>query len=205
MSWREILGVSRSTYVLNTHNSQNTHKSAEPASSADSADFALKESENEHSVLLETLATACREVDITPIEVMQALAPGDISNLRQGLIGVDTLTHVACSLVERREMNQGKRPSHYTERATCKHCGPVWLWISDEVLGCPWCWNRVAARPIPRPCSVRCGECLHFRRKAHPYLGHCNLGEPEAVGGLCDSDLRYCERFLPSPEHRQNE
>ncbi len=34
-------------------------------------------------------------------------------------------------------MYQGKRPDHYTEQATCKHCRPIWLWVSGEVLGCP--------------------------------------------------------------------
>ena len=41
------------------------------------------------------------------------------------------------TLLQRREMDQGKRPEHYTEQATCKHCGPIWLWLSSEILGCP--------------------------------------------------------------------
>ena len=35
------------------------------------------------------------------------------------------------------EMDQGKRPDHYTEHAKCKRCGPIWLWFTGEVLDCP--------------------------------------------------------------------
>jgi len=159
--------------------------------------------------LLEALADACKGLDITPAEVKEALAAEDIEDWRNGAISADTLAAFARSLAQRREMDRGKRPDHYTERATCKHCGPIWLWFSGEVLGCPWCWNRVADRPIPRPCSVRCGDCTHFERiqspHAHPHLGHCAKNEPEAIAGLWDTDRRYCERFLPRPQQTHND
>ncbi len=119
---------------------------------------------------------------------------------RQGAISGDTLAVFARSLVQHREMGRGKRPAHYTERATCKHCGPIWLWFSGEMLGCPWCWNRAVDKPIPRPCPVHCGDCIHFGRIDHPHLGHCGQGEPEAIVGWWDMDWRYCERFLPRPQ-----
>jgi len=98
-------------------------------------------------------------------------------------------------------MDRGKRPSDYTAHATCRHCGPIWLWFSGAVPDCPWCWNRAAGRPIPRPVSVHCGDCIHFERIDHPHLGHCAKGEPEAITGMCNMDRRSCERFLPRSEH----
>ncbi|HKK06735.1 MAG TPA: hypothetical protein VKA50_12895 [Gammaproteobacteria bacterium] len=205
MSWRETLGVTASTETPYAHNSQNAQKPVEPVICADSADSAHRGSEQENSKLLETLADACKGLDITPAEVKQALAAEDIEDWRKGAISADTLTTFARSLVQRREMDQGKRPEHYTEQATCKHCGPIWLWFPGEVVGCPWCWNRAADRPIPRPCSVHCGDCIHFERIDHPHLGHCAKGEPEAIAGLWDTDRRYCERFLPSPQQTHND
>ena len=102
-------------------------------------------------------------------------------------------------------MDQGKVPGHYTHPATCKHCGPIWLWFSGDVLGCPWCWNRIAGRPIPRPYAVCCGSCTHFERIDHPHLGHCTAGQPEAIAGLWDNDRRYCERYLPSRDTEAND
>ncbi len=197
MSWRETLGVPDSTETPYTHNTHNTQKPTETGNCADIADSAYRDSEQEISKLLETLADACRGLDITPAEVKEALAEEDIEDWRKGAITAETMNAFARSLVQRRKMEQGKRPDHYTEQATCKHCGPIWLWFPGEVLGCPWCWNRAADRPIPRPCSVHCSDCIHFERIDHPRLGHCAKGEPEASTGLRDTDRRYCERFIP--------
>jgi len=135
-----------------THNSHFPQKPAEPSIFADIADSAYRVSVEDSTKLLE------------------ALASEDIEEWRKGGIGVDTLHAFARSLVQRRDMAQGKRPAHYTERATCKHCGLMWLCFSGEVLGCPWCWNRAAGKPMPRPCSVQCGECVHFERiDLHPW------------------------------------
>jgi hypothetical protein len=198
MSWRETLGVMPSTESPYTQNSHNAQKLPEPSNCADTADSAYRDSE-EDSKLLEALADACRELDITPTEVKEALAPEDIEGWRNGEVLGDTLSAFARSLAQHREMDQGRRPGHYTESANCKHCGPIWLWFSGEVLGCPWCWNRAADKPIPRPCSVQCGDCIHFERIDHPHLGHCAKGEPEAIAGLWGSDRRHCARYLPRP------
>ena len=170
--------------------------------------FCVWDSEQESSKLLEALADVCKGLDIKPAEVKEALAAEDIDDWRKGAISADTLAAFARSQVQRRKMDQGKRPDHYTEQATCKHCGPIWLWFSGEVLGCPWCWNRAADKPIPRPCSVRCGDCIHFERiqspHGHPHPGHCAKGESEAIAGLWDTDRRYCTRFLPRPQQTHN-
>lgn len=199
MSWRETLGITPSTETSYAHNSQNAQKPIKTGNCADIADSACR-GEQQTSMLLEALVDACKELDITPAEVKEALAAEDIEAWHNGTISGDTLAAFARSLVQRREMNLGKRPDHYTEHATCKQCGSIWLWFSSEVLGCPWCWNRLADKPIPRPCSVRCGDCIYFERITHPNLGHCTTGEPEAIAGLRDTDPRYCERFLPKPQ-----
>lgn len=107
-----------------------------------------KKSIREHQ---EALSTACVGLSISPAELYDALAPEDIEEWRKGDISGDTLAAFARSLVQRREMDRGQVPAHYTERATCRHCGPVWLWFAGEVEGCPWCWNRAGDHPIPRP------------------------------------------------------
>lgn len=197
MSWRETLGMTPSAETPYAHNSQNTQKPTETGNCADIADSGYRDSEQESSKLLEALADVCKGLDITPAEVKEALSPENIDDWRKGAISADTLAAFARSLVQRRQMDQGKRPDHYTEQAICKHCGPIWLWFSGEVLvGCPWCWNRTADKPIPRPCSVHCGDCTHFERIDHPHLGHCTKGKPEAIAGLWDSDRRNCNQFL---------
>ena len=214
MSWRETLGVIPANDKCYAHNSQYAQKPIEhtsptpsptwqaiPGSNcADIADSAHKNSEQESSGLLEALTDACERLDITPAEVKEALAPEDIEEWRNGTISVDTMRAFARSLVERRKTNQGTCPDHYTKQATCKRCGPIWLWFSGKVLGCPWCWNRLRDKPIPRPSSVRCGDCIHFERSNHPHTGRCAKNEPGAIVGLWDTDRRYCERFLPKPQ-----
>jgi hypothetical protein len=114
----------------------------------------------------------------------------------------------------RRMREEGVRPPEYTQPATCPHCGPVWLWAGapEQVLGCPWCFNRIKGLPMPQSPttslnkrnSVTCDYCQHFRRTDRPHLGHCAKGEPEPIAGLWDSDRRYCERFLPRLKRTNN-
>lgn len=56
---------------------------------------------------------------------------------------------VACTETRR----AGHRPAHWTQPSECRDCGWVWLWpgAAARVLGCPWCFNRAHALPIPRP------------------------------------------------------
>lgn len=197
MSWQETLGIAQPVNDTHAHNPHNTQKSTASGNSADIANCASANSDETDSKLLEVLSDACRDLSITPTVVWEALAAEDIEDWQNGKITSDFLTAFARTLLRRRKMDGGKRPIEYVETATCLHCGPIWLWYSGEVLGCPWCWNRVADRPIPRPCSVHCGDCRHFERTAHPHLGHCTKGEPEAAAGLWDTDRRHCKRYLP--------
>ena len=47
--------------------------------------------------------------------------------------------------------SKGIAPDHYTSTTTCKHCGlvPIWEGCPPEVLGCPWCFNRIKGLVIP--------------------------------------------------------
>lgn len=165
MNWRETLGATASREGFYTHNSQKTQKPAARANSTSTAHSAYRYSEEDGASRHEALADVCQGVAIAPSEVEETLAAEDIEKGRRG-------TAFDKSQVQRRDIERGKRPARYTEPATCKHCGPVWLWFSGEVQGCPWCWNRAADRPIPRPQAVRCGNCIYFRRINHPHLGY---------------------------------
>jgi len=99
----------------------------------------------------EALFDACQGLTIAPHEIHEALTSEDLDAWHKGEVSIEELAAFAFSLAQRQEMNQGKRPAHYIQHAICKQCGPVWLWFTGEVLGCPWCWNRKNNRPIPRP------------------------------------------------------
>lgn len=197
MSWRETLGVTLRTPEPATHIAHNTHKSTARGSSANCAQ-SVHDNLEQRSKLMEVLAGACAELEITPEAVYDALDDSDIEDWRSGQISSESLVAFARALVERRLMDQGKRPSYYTARATCRQCGPIWLWLPANVDGCPWCWNRVNGVPIPRPTMVHCADCIHFRRAHdHPHLGHCHMGQPGAPAGLWDTDARRCDWYMP--------
>ena len=109
------------------------------------------------------------------------------------------LEALAHAVVSHRQRERGDCPPTWTEHCECAGCGPVFLWSGSpaRVFGCPWCFNRAEGRVIPRPVAVTCGACRHFRRIEHPHLGHCDVGEPEAIAGLWDTDRRGCARWLP--------
>ncbi len=197
MSWRDILGVNPSTRTPHAHNSQNTQKPTEAGNCADSADSAYRDSGQESSQLLESLADTCKGLDITVSEVRDALSDDDVADWRNGELTPETLRALARALVDRRLMDHGQPPLGYDQHANCRQCGPIWLWTTGTFDACPWCWNRIGERPIPRPGAVRCSDCAHYRRIDHPHLGHCAVGQPEAPAGLWDNDRRHCAHWLP--------
>ncbi len=146
MSWRAILGMVSSTESPSTQNSQNPQKTHLQDNNAYCANIALRKSK-----LFEALATICQNLPITAIEVHEALSQQDIEDWYNDKMSINELEAFSSSLVQRKVMDQGKTPSHYTQKAICKWCGPIWLWISEEVLGCPWCWNRATGKPISHP------------------------------------------------------
>lgn len=72
------------------------------------------------------------------------------------LASPDLAEALAGAVTTRRMRERGERPAHYTQRATCAACGPVWLWEGAplNVVGCPWCFNRAAGRPVPHPAQM---------------------------------------------------
>lgn len=77
-------------------------------------------------------------------------------------MSADELAAYARAMHATAEREAGRVPDGYTVAAHCEACGPVWLFPGAEhVIACPWCWNRRAKKPIPRP-PVTCGTCAHF-------------------------------------------
>ena len=207
MSWRETLGVTLLTEGSYAQNAHNTQKPAAPSNCADNADSASRDPGEDGSRLLEALTHACRGLTIKPREVRDALAPEDIEGLRCGEVSGETLVTFAASLHQRRDMERGIRPASYTEQATCAQCGPIWLWTPGQVLGCPWCWNRICGLLIPRPHRVQCAECRHWTPDSIGDGG--GIGTCE-VGGLPPGQLpayprteRTCDYWLPERGTRE--
>lgn len=187
MSWRELFGVvegASPSYAQNPQYPQNHHGNE---GSEDCEDIERRDEE-----LLGALAEISGGLPITALEVRDALAPEDIEDWRNGDFGRSALRAFAKSLVQRREMKKGQVPAHYTEQATCEQCGHVYLWTHGHFNGCPWCWNREAGLPIPRPTSVQCGGCVHFERLNHPNLGRCMAGEKGPPAGFWAMDRKVC-------------
>ena len=130
------------------------------------------------------------------IAELEEAAGEDWAEVRDDPAVLEALAH---AVVTRRQRELGECPPHWTERCECAGCGLVFLWPGSpaRVLGCPWCFNRAEGHPIPGAVTVTCCTCRHFRRIDHPHLGHCAVGQPEAIAGLWDTDRRGCDRWLP--------
>ena len=199
MSWRQTLGIVETQSIPDTHNSQNTHKLLNQGNCADIAYCAYSHPNKNVPPLMEMLSEVCVGLTITPSDLKAALDDDALSGFANGDISNDVIKVFAKSLIQRHKMDKGVRPHNYNIVAKCKGCGPVWLWISGNVEGCPWCFNRATDKPIPRPHEIRCGDCLNFKRIPHPHLGHCTKGKPESIAGRWDDDEHMCDRFYPIP------
>jgi hypothetical protein len=66
----------------------------------------------------------------------------------------ESLVLWAYLLFKTRLIDQGIAPDSFTATTWCNLCGYVYvppeLTNGGNVLGCPWCWNRVKNLPIPR-------------------------------------------------------
>jgi hypothetical protein len=60
------------------------------------------------------------------------------------------LEYLAHAVQTRRMRERGIVPAHYTDTTTCAHCGlvPIFPGVPARVLSCPWCFNRVAGKPV---------------------------------------------------------
>lgn len=200
VGWREVLAAESESASIVPRNPLNTQK-AEPCREtvnfAFNANCASSSQGSNESRLLEALAKACESHDLLPYDARQAMSSCDAAAYDRGELGEEMLSGFVNALVQRRAMDTGVCPDSYSKRADCAGCGPVWLWISGNVIACPWCKNRAHSLPIPRPESVMCGKCRYFERTEHKFLGHCAAGQWEAPAGLVSTDPRSCERYLP--------
>jgi len=86
-----------------------------------------------------------------PVRTVLKLARGELDML-DGYPEATVLAY-ARALLCTAERRVGHVPMAWSEAAHCDGCGPVWLWsdLPPRVLACPWCWNRLAGLPVPRP------------------------------------------------------
>jgi hypothetical protein len=65
----------------------------------------------------------------------------------------DGLRALAHAVQASRMRERGEIPPGWTATTHCSHCGrvPIFQGCPNAVNGCPWCFNRVAGRPIPQP------------------------------------------------------
>lgn len=86
-----------------------------------------------------------------PVREVLHLAKGDC-HLLAPLPDAACLAY-AGALIDTADRRDGYIPQGWTQACICARCGPVWLWpdAPGHVLGCPWCFNRAAGSPIPRP------------------------------------------------------
>ena len=79
------------------------------------------------------------------------LAAADLPTLAGYSDGV--LLDYARALVARTRRMAGVVPHMWDKPVQCGGCGPVLLWdeAPARVIACPWCWNRRAGLPVPRP------------------------------------------------------
>lgn len=118
----------------------------------------------------------------------------------------ETLAAFARAMLDREARERGERPEGWTQAATCERCGPVWLWVGapEVVAACPWCFNRLVGRPLPRPAPVVCAECEQFTPDpaGHGGIGRCAIGaDPDPTGPpLYPRVTRRCSSFTPHRE-----
>lgn len=99
--------------------------------------------------LLRLCETACRELALEPAELAASLTAEDAEAVLAE--GPEVLRAYAEAVAERKQRERGEVPANYTARTVCRGCGPVPIFegAPGEVLGCPWCWNRLAGKPVP--------------------------------------------------------
>jgi hypothetical protein len=84
-----------------------------------------------------------------PATEMRALAGPDWPEVQADPALLESL---AAAVQTRRMRERGEVPAHYTATTICAGCGPVPIFegAPARVMGCPWCFNRAAGRPVPR-------------------------------------------------------
>lgn len=67
------------------------------------------------------------------------------------LMTLNGLEALAYAIRATKMREQGQIPPGWSAISSCRHCGsvPIWEGCPPKVQGCPWCFNRIAGRPIP--------------------------------------------------------
>jgi hypothetical protein len=120
------------------------------------------------------------------------LARDDSTAAQLAAMTAAELVSYAHALHATAEREAGRQPAGWDHASLCALCGPVWLWrgAAAYVEACPWCANRKARKPIPRP-LVQCCTCRYFVRDAI---------NPADGWGACTAG---CEPTKPYPEFRR--
>lgn len=84
-------------------------------------------------------------------QLTEALSPADRADIEAGRIGMQSLRAFINATDQRKRMERGEVPTHYTATTVCARCGPVPVYpgLPEQVRSCPWCFNRLAGRPMP--------------------------------------------------------
>jgi hypothetical protein len=104
---------------------------------------------------------------------LQQVAGNEWPEIKDDPETIKALAHV----IETRHMRErGEIPAHYTTVTLCKGCGPVPIFegVPDHVEGCPWCFNRVQGRPVPKGRFNRGMACIEGRTVASVLVVTCH-------------------------------
>jgi len=141
----------------------------------------------------------------------------------------DALAALRRAMEARRLREQGIPPDDYTQPAHCDGCGPVLLWegAPARVITCPWCWNRRAGKPVPKPTTeqrdfwerpktrtdktdktpspVTCATCGHFEPNtvgSGAGVGRCRIKAPASLKApaLWPHAAHRCPDWSPADE-----
>lgn len=86
------------------------------------------------------------------LAVGRVAALDDADPLELAALPDEVLVAYARALLCTGERRAGRVPEGWSVASECEGCGPVWLWPgAGRVRACPWCWERVAGREVPRP------------------------------------------------------
>lgn len=88
------------------------------------------------------------EINGIPVADLHAIAGPDWAEVATD---PDLLEALAAAVATRRMRERGEVPKHYTATTTCAGCGqvPIFEGAPERALACPWCFNRIAGKPVP--------------------------------------------------------
>ena len=111
-----------------------------------------------HARILEMLENAACAVSgeynlITSDDLISRLCESDLEDIQ--LMAPSGLLAFAHAVQVNMMRENGVVPPRWTASTVCQHCGdvPIFPGCSPRVDACPWCFNRVAGKPLPTKIS----------------------------------------------------